>query len=235
MYLLATEVRFSRKTIASLVRKIPLWTERRWPNLENWTRSPTAEAQVLGTCQCGFESHRVHSADDLLLNTTRGHSMNIFILDECPKRAAQFLCDKHVPKMLLESVQILSTVLWNHKVTAPYRETHKNHPCTLWANESRANYAWLYDHACAIDAEYLFRFKKVHKSGNVLTEDVFTIPLTQEKFFPREELTPFAQAMPPEYKDPGNPVIAYRDYYIYEKYHFAKWCKRRPKPHWWPY
>jgi len=27
--------------------------------------------------------------------------MNIFILDTCPIRAASYLCDKHVPKMLL--------------------------------------------------------------------------------------------------------------------------------------
>ena len=36
--------------------------------------------------------------------------MNIFILDEDPHVAAQMLCDKHVPKMIIESAQMLSTV-----------------------------------------------------------------------------------------------------------------------------
>jgi len=36
--------------------------------------------------------------------------MNIFILDKDPVVAAQMLCDKHVPKMLVESGQMLSTV-----------------------------------------------------------------------------------------------------------------------------
>ena len=36
--------------------------------------------------------------------------MNIFILDKNPHVAAQMLCDKHVPKMIIESAQMLSTV-----------------------------------------------------------------------------------------------------------------------------
>ena len=35
--------------------------------------------------------------------------MNIFILDEDPVIAAKMLCDKHVPKMIVESAQMLST------------------------------------------------------------------------------------------------------------------------------
>lgn len=35
-------------------------------------------------------------------------------------------------------------------------------------------------------------------------------------------LTPFAQAMPDQYKDP-NPVVAYRKYYIAEKSKIALW------------
>ena len=37
--------------------------------------------------------------------------MNIFFLDKTPEKSAQYLCDKHVPKMLLESCQMLSTAL----------------------------------------------------------------------------------------------------------------------------
>jgi len=35
--------------------------------------------------------------------------MNIFILDEDPVIAAQMQCDKHIPKMVVESGQMLST------------------------------------------------------------------------------------------------------------------------------
>ena len=35
--------------------------------------------------------------------------MNIFILDEDPVIAARMLCDRHIPKMIVESAQMLST------------------------------------------------------------------------------------------------------------------------------
>jgi hypothetical protein len=35
--------------------------------------------------------------------------MNIFYLDKDPKKAAQYSCDKHVVKMILESAQMLCT------------------------------------------------------------------------------------------------------------------------------
>ena len=44
-------------------------------------------------------------------------------------------------------------------------------------------------------------------------------------------LTPFAQAMPNQYKDPDNPVSAYRHFYRAEKSVFAKWTKRE-MPDW---
>ena len=35
--------------------------------------------------------------------------MNIFFLDRLPEKSAEMLCDKHIPKMLLETCQMLST------------------------------------------------------------------------------------------------------------------------------
>lgn len=70
--------------------------------------------------------------------------MNIFVLDYTPQKAAEYHCDKHVVKMILESAQILCAV--HHKngdSNVPYKLTHKNHPCTIWAGESRSNYLWL--------------------------------------------------------------------------------------------
>ena len=47
---------------------------------------------------------------------------------------------------------------------------------------------------------------------------------------PNTILTPFAQAMPDEYKN-NDPIQAYRDYYNGEKSYFAK-CKNSPTPTW---
>jgi len=38
--------------------------------------------------------------------------MNIFVLDEHPRHAAEAMCDQHIRKMGIEAAQILSTVLW---------------------------------------------------------------------------------------------------------------------------
>ena len=69
--------------------------------------------------------------------------MNIFILDLDPQSCAEAHCDKHVVKMILETAQLLSSALWITGVEAPYRLTHKNHPCAIWTRESLDNYMWL--------------------------------------------------------------------------------------------
>jgi hypothetical protein len=147
--------------------------------------------------------------------------MNIFILDEDPVRAAQMLCDKHVVKMCLETAQMLSTISGG-----PYKPTHANHPCTVWAKYSRSNYLWLYYHGMAIAEEYEFRYAKEHKCKAVI-HSLFEIP---------EKIpgigtgpTPFAQAMPDQYKN-TNAVDAYRDYYM-SKLAFLEWTKRET-PEW---
>ena len=40
--------------------------------------------------------------------------MNIFILDEHPVKAAQYYCDKHVPKMCVELFQQLGSAVIRH-------------------------------------------------------------------------------------------------------------------------
>lgn len=57
--------------------------------------------------------------------------MNIFYLDDDIETCARYHCDKHVIKMILESAQILCTVLWINQIPAPYRSTHKHHPCVI--------------------------------------------------------------------------------------------------------
>ena len=145
--------------------------------------------------------------------------MNIFVLDESPMLAAEYHNDKHVVKMILESVQILSTVRRKYGLDAPYKPTHANHPCTLWTGESSANYQWLWDLAFWLGQEYTRRYGRMHKSATLLSSVYDCEPI------PKGRLTPFAQAMPDQYKHP-NPVKAYRNYYLGEKREMSRWTNR---------
>ena len=46
--------------------------------------------------------------------------MNIFVLDETPKKSAEYHCDKHVVKMILESGQMMCTSHWLHLLSNYY-------------------------------------------------------------------------------------------------------------------
>lgn len=141
--------------------------------------------------------------------------MNIFILDINPVLAAQYQCDKHVVKMVLESAQILSTINGG-----PYKPTHANHPCVAWARENSGNYAWLALHAIALCHEYTTRYGKRHKCEDIIA-DLLCIPFS----IPREYRTPFIQCMPEQYRG-DDAVKAYRRYYVSEKAKFARWTNR---------
>ena len=150
--------------------------------------------------------------------------MNIFILSRDPALAAQYQCYKHVVKMCLEAAQILCAAYDN----APYKKTHLGHPCTVWALASTRNYLWLVRHGFALCSEYEYRYGKRHKSETVIE---WCVENYSQLKFNSNERTPFAQAMPEQYKC-NDAVTAYRDYYFGEKRRFAKWTKRRI-PSWW--
>ena len=147
--------------------------------------------------------------------------MNIFVLDNDIERCAQYHCDQHVVKMILESAQLLCTALNKKGFSTPYKSTHAKHPCVLWVEESYENFAWLKNLALALNTEYRFRFEKDsdHKSISVINQ------ITSFEY-KNQGLTDFAQAMPDGYKIPGNAVQAYRNFYVGEKMKFAKWTKR---------
>ena len=152
--------------------------------------------------------------------------MNIFVLDKDIKHCAEYHCDQHVVKMILESVQMLCTTLNKRGLDTPYKSTHTKHPCVLWLDESYSNFLWLKQLALALNAEYKFRYEKNvdHASIKVLGE-------IEHYQYEDIGLTEFAQAMPDEYKVPGDPVEAYRAFYREDKKRFAKWTKREA-PFW---
>lgn len=155
-------------------------------------------------------------------------AMNIFILDECPVEAARLQCDKHVVKMILETGQMLSTIQRRYGNTADglYKATHANHPCTVWAGESASNYRWLVAHFYALSDEYTFRYGKIHATWTKLKDLVLDIPAGMCD----SDRTPFAQAMPDEFRQ-SDAVQAYRAYYRSNKAAIAVWTKR-DKPDW---
>lgn len=167
--------------------------------------------------------------------------MNIFLLHIDPKKCAQMHVDKHVVKMILESVQLLCSAhhLHNSGYTPPYKLTHKNHPCAIWVRTSASNYKWLCNLFAELCAEYTHRYGKIHKCQSYLEELTTNIPA-----IPDIGLTTFALAMPEHLKSIGYDktlefnsdmqqkcVESYRNYYNTEKTRMHSW-KKRDKPEW---
>ena len=141
-------------------------------------------------------------------------TMNIFVLSRSPRKAAEFHCDKHVVKMILETAQLLYSAHWvcgTPLPTSAYKKTHANHPCAIWARTSIDNYRWLCALGTWLCIEYTFRYGKTHKTAAHLHW-----LRCNEPCLPEVGLTRFAQAMPDIYKD-EDPVVAYRAFYRLNK------------------
>ena len=188
--------------------------------------------------------------------------MNIFALSTDPLKAARMMCDKHIPKMIVESAQMMASALRRHEDTlmngfpqyesvdelftqkriltkkgTPYKGGYANHPCTVWAGDTWANFYWLGEHACGLLSEFRFRFgeRTVGHACSTPIKEMLRLGISVGDFTgaPLSKKTAFAMAMPDEYKQEGKEVIAYRDYYFAEKADFAKWERGREAPDWW--
>lgn len=149
--------------------------------------------------------------------------MNIFVLDHNLRRCARAHCDQHVGKMILESVQILCTALNKKGFATPYRSTHVKHPCVLWAEHSFDNFCWLKQLARELNREFRWRY---HKHGDHAS--IAVLEQIDHYRFERTGLVDFPQAMPDQFKVPGDAVSAYRNFYCMEKAAFARWTRRAP-------
>ena len=153
--------------------------------------------------------------------------MNIFFLDSDPETCAQMHVNKHVVKMILESIQLLCSVhyMTDSKYTPPYKLTHKNHPCAIWARESLSNYKWLIELTKELCKEYTYRYAKIHKCEQYLDLLKNNLPPIEDIGFTKPR-----QAMPNEYKEKDS-IMAYRNYYFYDKQRMHSWKNREP-PEW---
>ena len=189
-------------------------------------------------------------------------SMNLFILSLDPAKIAEYMMDKHIAKIILEAVQMLCTtqrLLTGTGECDPcvYKIAHKNHPVTIWCRAAQANFIWTLDLIDAMHAEWKYRYghpaHKQHKSYGVAQYLRQNAPPAAafEKIKVACIMTPFALAMPDEYKIRATPetmptptgtshgcdiydaVASYRSYYLSEpKRRIAKWAKRRGMPVW---
>ena len=170
--------------------------------------------------------------------------MNIFFLDKNPELCAQYHCDKHVVKMIIEYAQLLSTAhrildgkeyidsssgrkikrwaLSDHSDQMMYKASHINHPSNVWVREDASHYTWLLSMWKLLLKEYTYRYGKKHKTSElefVLSRLPRNIPI-QHLSIKEPPL-----AMPEECKT-YDAVSSYRQYYIMKKNAFAKWTNR---------
>lgn len=146
-------------------------------------------------------------------------------------------CDKHVPKLIVEVFQMMGSALRRHGATdeqmpltaagKPLKGGYSRHPVTIWVGDSICNFVWTGIHGVALCDEYMLRYRKVHSCDIKIRRMCDMMDM-----LPNIPQTPYAQAMPDEYKC-IDAVRAYRRYYINEKARFAKWEKGRPAPKWW--
>lgn len=159
--------------------------------------------------------------------------MNIFFLDRAPAKAAEYHCDKHVVKMILETAQLLSTA---HRVldgdrradrAGMYRKTHVNHPCAKWVRSGARQYVWTWRLLFHLLDQYTLRYGKTHATHR-LFRPLHAIP---DRMPVLTEWTDPPMCMPERYWQ-MSPVCAYRAYYQGEKAGMAKWAHSEPPP-WW--
>lgn len=162
--------------------------------------------------------------------------MNMFILDLDPAIIATSHCDKHVPKMVVETLQMCGSALIRHgfkdlpltKSGKPLRGGYHNHPVTRWIGDTRSNFKFAINVGIELCKEYTFRYGKQHfsETGLYVMSNLYNI-------IPDGPITPFAQAMPDIYKN-EDAVKAYRDYYFYDKRTKIRfeWNKCRRPPQW---
>ena len=175
--------------------------------------------------------------------------MNIFYLDFHTDKCAEYHCDKHVLKMIIEYAQLLSTAhrvldgkeenklsvngktmvkywtLPDEKEKFLYRAAYYNHPCAIWTRQNKDNYRWLLHLWCALNKEYTKRYDKVHETYKKLIQHIYQFP----KNIVIENFTQPPQCMPDECKIKDNTVQAYRNFYKAHKKEFATWKNQVPK------
>jgi hypothetical protein len=146
--------------------------------------------------------------------------VNVFATSPDPVASAKALDDKRINKMIVESCQILSTVLHATGRGSPalYRAAYARHPVVLWTAADARNYTWVFRHLEALFSERAYRTGKTdHASLRLLP---LLRPFAKSKSKPKnfENCTP--------HKRTADVHHAYRKTMV------AKWRKDIRPPTW---
>ena len=147
--------------------------------------------------------------------------MNIFHLHKDPRICAEYHCDKHVVKMILETAQMLSTAYRRNFGDNDdlYKTAYPKHPMTIWVGDSGGNFNWSMRLLDQLLYQYTMRYNKVHKTIRIY-ESLLGKHTRWQCW--KTEFTPPPQCMPDEYKHEDY-ITAYKQYYVGEKKRFAKY------------
>jgi hypothetical protein len=170
--------------------------------------------------------------------------MNLFFLHLDPQRSANYYCNRHCIKIILEITQMLYCAHWlapntptgwitDHELCLdlkPYRKTHYNHPTSKWIRQHINNYKYACSMALALCIEYTARYNKIHQCQQRIEWLQEHIPRIDESIdIPNSYLattnippgcTPVPLAMPEQYHS-SDLLQSYRTYYIFGKAHLA--------------
>jgi hypothetical protein len=178
--------------------------------------------------------------------------MNIFFIDENPRKAARMVCNEHM-KMILESAQMFSTLVHltieNTDKSRIYKPCHENHPSAKWLREDLKNIDWLLKHEDELAKENFRRRGKEHKSHEVTKICYEIIKQNQHLFNLSQNITKPKLAISEQYRLPEkipeeyydylltedvspfmiDTVTRYRYFYVKDKRSFATWNEKPPQ------
>jgi hypothetical protein len=148
--------------------------------------------------------------------------MNIFHLHKDPKTCAEYHCDKHVVKMIVETAQMLSTAYRRHFNDGAdlYKTAYPKHPMTIWVGDRGNNFQWSLELLDELLYQYKFRYEKEHRTKYI--SDLLHNKYTSWQSWDTE-FTPPPLCMPDKCKH-YDYITAYRIYYVNEK-NFATYTK----------
>ena len=157
--------------------------------------------------------------------------MNIFLTSYNQIEAASHLDDLRLNKMILETAQLLSSgyrhLFGEDKLL--YKDTHINHPCTIWTRNSKEHYSWLVEYFDALAQEKFKRDgfinknqRKFHKSWQVLFKLFDSKKINYNIKKPQE----FFNFNCTDFKEEKDVRIAYRKQLI------NKWINDKKPPKW---
>ena len=185
--------------------------------------------------------------------------MNLFYLDDKPEIAAEYHCNKHVVKMILEAGQMLCAAHWLHLLAHYYEgdvsDFKRVKDLKAWLEDDRNTHPlerppWGLTHMrhpCTVWTNesldnYVWHWRLgvalcreyTERYGRVhKAQNVFDwLGKNHPRFMKSKGITPLPICMKEEYKVGNDTVASYRNYYIKDKVRFAVWEPRAKEPDW---